>query len=70
MTPLWVRISEYAILYSTNRKTVYKWLEAGLLDQFRVGRCIRVRNVPPAETREPRVIHNRASIGMIVPRRP
>jgi hypothetical protein len=50
--PEWVSISLYAQVYSTNRKTVYKWLEAGLLETFRVGRCIRVLNQPPTDRRQ------------------
>lgn len=49
--PVWVSISTYAVLYDTNRKTVYKWLDAGLLETFRVGRCIRVLNQPPSDRR-------------------
>ncbi len=53
--PIWVSISTYAVLYQANRKTVYKWLEAGLLETFRVGRCIRVLNQPPRDRRQPSV---------------
>jgi hypothetical protein len=49
----WLSITLYAQRYSTNRKTVYKWLEAGLLETFRVGRCIRVLNQPPCDRRQP-----------------
>lgn len=51
MTPEWVSITAYALQFSVTRKTVYKWLEAGLLDTFRVGRCIRVLNQPPTDRR-------------------
>ena len=47
--PAWVSITAYAALQAVSRKTVYKWLEAGLLITYRVGRLIRVRNQPPIE---------------------
>lgn len=50
-TRLWVSIRTYAQQHETSRKTVYKWMEAGLVDIFRVGRFIRVKNQPPADRR-------------------
>jgi excisionase family DNA binding protein len=53
---LWVSISGYARIYGVDRSTVYKWLEAGILDAYRVGRCIRLKNQPPhpiGPTRKP-----------------
>lgn len=43
----WVSVSVYATLFSVNRKTVYKWRDAGLLTTIQVGRCLRVLNQPP-----------------------
>lgn len=54
MKPEWVSITAYALQFSVNRKTVYKWLEAGLLDTIRIGRCIRVLNQPPSDRRQQR----------------
>lgn len=46
-TPPWVSVPVYAQHYNADEKTVHKWLEAGLLESFRVGRFIRVRDQPP-----------------------
>lgn len=43
----WLSITDYAQTYGVERKTVYKWLEAGLLITYRVGRLIRVKHQPP-----------------------
>lgn len=45
--PEWVSISRYAVLFGVNRRTVYKWLEGGLLVCWRVGRVVRIRKQPP-----------------------
>jgi hypothetical protein len=47
----WISISQYARAYGVDRSTVYKFLDAGLLDVYRV-RCpgilvVRIRNTPP-----------------------
>lgn len=47
MTPAWLSISAYSRLYQVDRKTVRKWLDAGLLKTFRVHSVIRVANTPP-----------------------
>lgn len=51
--PDWISVTTYAELYSVTPKTVHKWMAAGLLDTFRVGRLIRVWNAPPADKRAP-----------------
>ena len=49
----WVSVTRYCELYDVNRKTVYKFLDAGLLRSWQVGRVLRVQNQPPhAVTRE------------------
>jgi excisionase family DNA binding protein len=45
---LWVSITQYAEIHSVSRPTVYKWLDAGLLESYRVGGVIRIRTSPPA----------------------
>lgn len=44
---IWLSISAYARTYHVDRKTVYKWLDAGLLETFRVDKVIRIANHPP-----------------------
>jgi len=46
-TSVWVSVTRYCELYDLDRKTVYKYLGAGLLRSWQVGRVLRVRNVPP-----------------------
>lgn len=43
----WISISQYARIYGVSRPTVYKWLRAGLLETWRVRRCVRVKNQEP-----------------------
>jgi hypothetical protein len=43
----WVSVTRYCELYDVNRKTVYKYLDAGLLQSWRVGRVLRVAHRPP-----------------------
>lgn len=43
----WLSVSSYARAYSVARHTVYKWLEAGLLEAFQVGAVVRIKNCPP-----------------------
>lgn len=43
----WLSISAYARYYGVSRHTVWKWLQGGLLELYRVGRCVRVRHQPP-----------------------
>lgn len=49
--PIYVRISTYCRLYDVSRNTAYKWLDAGLIAGLRIGRTIRVRNLPPCDQR-------------------
>jgi excisionase family DNA binding protein len=46
----WVSISEYARVYGIDRRTVYKWLDAGLLTVYRVDRVVRIKAEPPLPT--------------------
>ena len=46
-TELWLCVTDYADTYGINRSTVYKWLDAGLLEVYRVDRVVRIRNKPP-----------------------
>ena len=45
--PEWLSVSDYARVHSVSRPTVYKWIDANLVDVYRVERILRVRNVPP-----------------------
>lgn len=47
LTPGWLSITAYSRHYGADRKTVHKWLAAGLLNSYRVGRFIRVENTRP-----------------------
>jgi excisionase family DNA binding protein len=47
--PEWVTVSAFARKMGVDRGTVYKWLEAGILDTYRVGLLLRIRNIPPDE---------------------
>lgn len=46
--PAWLSIRAYSRLYNADPKTVHKWLEAGHLEFYRVGRFIRIQNQPPS----------------------
>lgn len=54
----WVPVTKYATHHSVNRKTVGKWMRAGLVEYYRavVPGCrkpvIRVRNMPPRSSSE------------------
>ncbi len=52
--PVWVSVRRYCELYAVNRKTVYKYLEAGLLPSWQVGRILRVQNQPPQPAHDDR----------------
>lgn len=47
----WLTISGYAKKYNANRRTVYKWIAAGLLTTFKVGYVVRVKDLPPEALR-------------------
>lgn len=53
---IWVSVSRYCELYDVERKTVYKFLESGLLPSWQVGRVLRVRNMPPMGTQPARTV--------------
>lgn len=46
--PEWLSITDYAFRYGVDRSTVYKWLESNLLETYRVGTLVRIKNLPPA----------------------
>jgi excisionase family DNA binding protein len=46
-TELWLCITDYADTYGVHRSTVYKWLDANLLEVYRVERVVRIKNKPP-----------------------
>lgn len=45
---VWVSVMTYAEIHHVDRHTVYKWLDAGLLHYYQIGRLIRIKNEPPA----------------------
>lgn len=51
MSESWLSVSEYARTYGVDRSTVYKFIDAGLLDYYRVQApgllVVRIRNLPP-----------------------
>jgi hypothetical protein len=52
----WVSVSDYAARYGIDRSTVYKWLGEELLEIYRVGSLLRIKNLPPNQhQRVPRV---------------
>lgn len=47
----WVTISAFARRYGIDRHTVYKWLDARILQTYAVGKLLRIRNLPPDQHR-------------------
>jgi hypothetical protein len=50
MTPVrpdWLSVRRYATVYGIHRTTVTRYLLAGRLEIWQVGKTIRIRNVPP-----------------------
>jgi excisionase family DNA binding protein len=43
----WLSISDFAVRYGIDRSTVYKWLGEALLETYRVGSLLRIKNLPP-----------------------
>jgi hypothetical protein len=43
----WVTVTAFALRYGVDRSTVYKWLDSELLLTYRVGKLLRIRNLPP-----------------------
>ena len=59
--PAWLSISDYAFHYGVSRKTVWKWLTSGLLETYRVGRCLRIKNMAPLVTKSTELRKSKAS---------
>jgi hypothetical protein len=49
--PDWISVTRFAARYGVDRGTVYKWLGMQLLDIYRVGSLVRIRNLPPDQHR-------------------
>ncbi len=46
----WLSIGAYARAHGVSRATVYKWLECGLLEHYRMPpSLVRIRNMPPTD---------------------
>lgn len=45
----WISITRYAQKYGIARHTLYKWMDAGIVEFFRVERCVRLRDRPPRQ---------------------
>lgn len=45
--PIYLSITKYAKRYGVDRHTVYKWLELGVLEHYRVLTVIRIKDAPP-----------------------
>lgn len=43
----WLTVTHYAERFDVDPRTVYKWMKAGLLETFRIGRLLRIKNQPP-----------------------
>ena len=49
--PTYITVRAYAAKHGVHAGTVHKWLEVGgILTSFRVGRVIRILDVPPGST--------------------
>ena len=63
-TDTWLSVSEYARAYGVDRSTVYKFMDAGLLDYYRVQipgmLVVRIRNLPP-DRHLPSTLHSTSS---------
>lgn len=55
--PDWVSVTEYAYRHSVDRRTVYKWMRAGLIEFYQVELLIRIRNVAPATENRTSAVH-------------
>lgn len=56
--PNWLSITTYARVYNADPKTVHKWLDAGHLRFYRIGRFIRIQNLPPSD----KALHDTKSV--------
>src|SRR5688572_3613836 len=45
--PDWISVSGFARKYEMDRSIVWKWLRNDQLIMYRVGRVVRIRDVPP-----------------------
>lgn len=45
----WLSVTDYARVHGVSRTTVNKWMRAAILQTYRVGKLIRIRNIPPDE---------------------
>lgn len=52
----WISVTRYCERYDVDRKTVYKYLDSGLLESWQVGRVLRVENRPPHTTKPQRQV--------------
>jgi len=43
----YVSISTFARIYGIDRGTVYKWLRAHMLETYKLGKVLRIRNLAP-----------------------
>jgi hypothetical protein len=53
---VWISVTKYCGRYDLDRKTVYKYLDAGLLESWQVGRVLRVANHPPLAAKRQRQV--------------
>lgn len=42
----WLSVTKYANVYGVDRSTVYKWLSAHLLETYKQGSILRIKNAP------------------------
>lgn len=45
----WLSVSAYARKYGVDRNTVYKWEALGLLELYRVGAVVRIKDQKPTK---------------------
>lgn len=43
----WLSRAAYAEKYGVSLRTVWKWLDVGALETYRVGKILRIRDLPP-----------------------
>lgn len=61
-TNAWLSVSAYARVWGVSRRTVYKWLDEGLLDSYTAPpSVIRIKNTPPGPPLPRRATSVRAS---------
>lgn len=47
----WLSIQAYAECYGAHPNTVAKWVRSKILEVYRIGRMVRIRNIPPDQHR-------------------